>query len=223
MAGKKARTHSGAANDIPESERSVLNPNRRKGPKHAEYSAALKHVVATVKDSAKKNVANRAKMGRPVTFPYGDEIANEICERLCMGETLIDICDSSPDMPSRMVVYYWIETRPDFAALYARARTGFGEHAAHHVVSTAKTANEDNAQAVRILVDAFRWYAEKAAPRLYNSRIAESDAHRDATTINHVTNNVVISARDIAPEDRDRLRGMLLEARAISAKPVSDT
>ena len=223
MAGKKARAHSGAAGEIPESERSVINPNRRKGPKHAEYSAALKQVVATVKDSAKQGVARQSKMGRPVTFPYSDEIAHEICERLCMGETLIDICDSSPDMPTRMVVYYWIETRPDFAALYARARMGFGEHAAHHVVSTAKTANEDNAQAVRILVDAFRWYAEKAAPRLYNSRIAESDAHRDATTINHVTNNVVISARDIAPEDRDRLRGMLLEARAMGSKPVGDT
>jgi len=116
-----------------------------------------------------------------------------------------------------------MEDHPDFAALYTRARMGFGEHAAHHVVSTAKTANADNAPAVRILVDAFKWYAEKAAPRLYNSRIAEGDAHRDATTINNVTNNVVISARDIAPEDRDRLRGMLLEARAMGPKPGGDT
>jgi hypothetical protein len=211
-----------AANDIPESERSVINPNRRKGPKHAEYSAALKHVVATVKDSAKQGVARQAKMGRPVTFPYSDEIAHEICERLCMGETLIDICDSSPDMPTRMVVYYWIETRPDFAALYARARIGFGDHAAHHAVNAAKSATPETAAADRILVDAFKWYAEKAAPRLFNSRIAESDAHREATTINNVTNNVVISGRDIAPEDRERLRSMLIEARAANAKPVSE-
>lgn len=219
MATKKARLSSGAAEDIPEAERSRVNSTRRKGKKHAEYSAALKHVVATVKDSARQGVARQAKMGRPVTFPYSEAVAHEICERLCMGETLIDICDNSPDMPTRMVVYYWIETRPDFAALYARARMGFGEHAAHHVVSTAKTANEDNAAAVRILVDAFKWYAEKAAPKLYNSRIAEGDAHRDATTINNVTNNVVISARDIAPEDRERLRGMLIEARAVGSKP----
>ena len=219
MGAKKARQTTGAASEIPEADRSTINPARRKGPKHAEYSAALKHVVATVKDSARQGVARQSKMGRPVTFPYTESVAHEICERLCMGETLIDICDSSPDMPTRMVVYYWVETRPDFAALYARARMGFGEHAAHHVVSTAKTADADNAAAVRILVDAFKWYAEKAAPKLYNSRIAEGDAHRDATTINNVTNNVVISARDIAPEDRERLRGMLIEARAVGSKP----
>lgn len=220
MGAKKARQTVGAGEAIPEAERSLINPTRRKGRKSAEYSMALKQAVTTLKDDARAkgalDVAHR-RAGRP--SKYTPEIGEAICYRLCNGETLVDICDSDDGFPHRMTVYRWMDDNPEFASMYTRARMGFGEHAAHHVVSTAKTADADNAAAVRILVDAFKWYAEKAAPKLYNSRIAEGDAHRDATTINNVTNNVVISARDIAPEDRERLRGMLIEARAVGSKP----
>jgi len=209
------------AGDIPLEERSAINPNRRKGKQSAAYSAALKQVVATVHDTAKANIARDKKAtGRPTA--YTPELAEEICRRHAMGETMVNICDTNAGMPHRMTVLRWAETIPSFASMYARARVSFGEYAAHHVITTAKAATPETAAADRILVDAFKWYAEKAAPRLFNSRIAEGEAHREATTINNVTNNVVISARDIAPEDRERLRSMLLEARAANAKPVNE-
>jgi len=54
-------------------------------------------------------------------MPYSIEVAEAICERIALGETLRSIC-RSPDMPSYRTVYKWLEQQPEFDARFARAR-----------------------------------------------------------------------------------------------------
>jgi hypothetical protein len=57
--------------------------------------------------------------GRPSI--YSDALANKICTRLGLGESLRKICLSS-DMPSLSSVMSWLTTKPDFLEQYTRAR-----------------------------------------------------------------------------------------------------
>lgn len=58
-------------------------------------------------------------MGRHST--YTQEIADEICDRMSLGEPLAQIC-LDERMPCRRTVYDWCEANPKFAAHIARAR-----------------------------------------------------------------------------------------------------
>lgn len=61
--------------------------------------------------------------GRPTK--YNKEVADEICERIMSGESLIKIC-KDPKMPSKTTVIKWLastnETYAGFVDQYARAR-----------------------------------------------------------------------------------------------------
>lgn len=59
------------------------------------------------------------KRGRPDT--YTEATAKEICERLCEGEPLRQICRDE-HMPNWRTVYLWMEAHPDFGTRIARAR-----------------------------------------------------------------------------------------------------
>lgn len=52
---------------------------------------------------------------------YGPDIADAICDRLCLGETLQSVC-RDPDMPSIGTVYNWLRANPEFLDAYRRAR-----------------------------------------------------------------------------------------------------
>jgi len=63
---------------------------------------------------------------------YSADIAEEICDRLCLGETLQSVC-RDPAMPCVATVYNWLRANRDFRAAYARAK----EIAFHYIVETA--------------------------------------------------------------------------------------
>ncbi len=58
-------------------------------------------------------------MGRKSTFT--EEKAQEICDRLSTGETLVDICKSE-HMPDVQTVYLWKTKHEQFNEAFARAR-----------------------------------------------------------------------------------------------------
>jgi hypothetical protein len=58
-------------------------------------------------------------MGRRSTFDQA--IADEICDRLSVGETLVSICEGAR-MPARQTVSDWCQAHTDFAGQFARAR-----------------------------------------------------------------------------------------------------
>jgi hypothetical protein len=57
--------------------------------------------------------------GRPSDF--NDEIATRIYDFLMDGVSLRLICQQD-DMPGRTTVFRWMDSNPDFASMYARAR-----------------------------------------------------------------------------------------------------
>ena len=59
-------------------------------------------------------------IGRPSDFT--DEIATRICDLLMDGLSMRSICQAD-DMPHRTTVVRWLERYPEFASMYAHART----------------------------------------------------------------------------------------------------
>jgi hypothetical protein len=112
-------------------------------------------------------------MGRPSS--YSDDIALTICSRLGEGEGLKRIC-ADDNMPDRTTVYDWRRARPEFAAMFARAREDCGDTLAEAAVAVAMTATQETAQAVRVKFDALKWYASKLGPKTYGDKVAHVGA-----------------------------------------------
>jgi hypothetical protein len=57
---------------------------------------------------------------RKETLPYSDELAQEICERIAVGELLINVC-LDERLPTLRRCNQWLNENPDFKALYQSA------------------------------------------------------------------------------------------------------
>lgn len=78
-------------------------------------------------------------MGRNST--YTDSIAQEICERLAVGEPLAQICRSD-GMPGLSTVYDWRDANEAFAGMIARAREAGFDHIAMDALNILDEAPE---------------------------------------------------------------------------------
>lgn len=121
-------------------------------------------------------------MGRPSI--YSDELANDICTRLGLGESLRKIC-LDEDMPSLRIVMYWLTTKPDFLQQYTRAReiqaeTQFDElidivdqpPELSHITNSKGELIEvkfdsSYVQWMKLRVDTRKWTAARMAPKKY--------------------------------------------------------
>ena len=121
--------------------------------------------------------------GRPSS--YTDEIADRICEELCDGRSLVDICKPD-DMPNRSTVFRWLadERYATFRAMYAHAREVQAEYLADEIIEISDDGRNDwmerngennegwqtNGEALqrsKLRVDARKWIASKLKPRKY--------------------------------------------------------
>lgn len=107
-----------------------------------------------------------AKVGRPTD--YCSKTADDICERLCEGESLRSIC-LPDDMPARSVVFRWLGKHQEFADQYARAREEQAESLADEIVYIAD--NCEDAAIGRLQVDARKWVSSKLKPKKYGDKI----------------------------------------------------
>ena len=126
---------------------------------------------------------------------YTDEHADEICERLSLGETLASIC-RDPRMPPRTSVLEWVRRdRAGFADRYARARDRQLEHWADELIEIADDGRNDwmrrnecdnpgwqlngeHVQRSRLRADTRKWLLSKLRPDKYGDRV------ENRTTIN---------------------------------------
>lgn len=122
--------------------------------------------------------------GRPST--YTDDIADKICELLCEGMSLRQICEDE-DMPNRATVFRWLSKNESFRDQYARAREEQAEAYADEIVQIAdeKAVVVDvdehgeveigldpaNIARNRLRVDARKWVASKLLPKKYGERV----------------------------------------------------
>ena len=144
------------------------------------------------------------KMGRPSI--YTDELANDICTRLGLGESLRKIC-LSEDMPSLRSVMGWLTTKPDFLQQYTRAReiqaeTQFDElidivdqhpDLAHVVGKNGELIevkfDSTYVAWMKLRVDTRKWTAARMAPKRYGEH-KQAEEKSDPTVID-------VSVRDM--------------------------
>jgi hypothetical protein len=122
--------------------------------------------------AAKRKAINRMPSGGPTVYTV--EIADEICERLAKGESLNAICASESRFPTESTVRNWaIEDREGFFAKYTRARDIQADVHAESIIGIADTATAENAQAVRLQIDARKWFASKVKPKVYGDKVEQ--------------------------------------------------
>lgn len=109
-------------------------------------------------------------MGRPSAFT--PEAADTICERLSEGESLRAICRDDA-MPSLSMVFRWLadERYADFRDQYARAREAQADKYADELVDIADEGKSEDANIIRLRMDARKWAASKIAPKKYGDKV----------------------------------------------------
>lgn len=126
-------------------------------------------------------------------IPYLDEVADVICERIALGESVRSICRDK-DMPAMSTVFKWLSENEDFAKQYARAREVQADALFDEILDIADDASNDwmekrnangenigwqeNGEALRrsqLRIDARKWMAGKLRPKKYGEKLALTD------------------------------------------------
>jgi len=125
-------------------------------------------------------------MARPTS--YTQEIADEICEHLSLGESIRTVCKPE-HMPSIATFYSWLRTYDEFLEQYARAKQESADAMAEDILdiaddgtndymerknkdgSTCEVVNSEVLQRSRLRVDTRKWLMAKMKPKKYGDRI----------------------------------------------------
>jgi hypothetical protein len=107
-------------------------------------------------------------IGRPSI--YSEELADRICQGLMNGESLIKVC-LAKGMPDRVTVIRWIGRDLAFATRIAHAREAQADYMDDLILDTAAMATSENANAIKVKIDAYKWRASKLAPKKYGDKM----------------------------------------------------
>ena len=136
-------------------------------------------------------------MGRPSL--YSDALANDICTRLGLGQSLRKIC-LDEDMPSLRSVMSWLTTKPDFLQQYTRAREIQAETQFDELIDIVDQPPElarivdKNGELIevkfdssyvawmKLRVDTRKWTAARMAPKKYGEQKTAEETN-DLTVI----------------------------------------
>jgi len=109
------------------------------------------------------------KLGRPTK--YTEILADDICERIAKGKSLINICGELNLSYSQVMV--WLKKYPDFTDNYARAREAQADWYADEIISVIDNAKSDRNEIERakVKIEALKWVASKLKPKKYGDKI----------------------------------------------------
>lgn len=99
---------------------------------------------------------------------YTEEVADKICELIATGSALHKLSKKHDDLPSERTIYYWLETYPEFARKYARARERLADREVDEMIDIAD--NEADPNKARVRIDVRKWRAAKLAAKKYGDR-----------------------------------------------------
>lgn len=138
--------------------------------------------------------------GRPSAFSR--ELADTICERLSLGESLRSICRDE-EMPSQSMVFRWLSSDQAFREQYAHAREVQADSWADDIVEIAddstgdtikdpETGNErfnsEYAARSRLRVDTRKWLMARMAPKKYGDKITQEVTGADGAPLVPIIN-----------------------------------
>ena len=144
-------------------------------------------------------------MGRPSS--YTDAKAQEICDRLSLGEPLAQICRDEA-MPSYRAVYDWMDAHETFAASIAQARARGYDQIAMDALHIADESGQDTIHTESGARPDTEWISRsKLRVETRLKLLAKWDPKRygEATLLKHADadgNNLDLSAQMAAARDR---------------------
>ena len=117
--------------------------------------------------------------GRPSLF--SQELADTICERIALGESLRKVCRTD-DMPAMSSVFKWLRENKSFSEQYVKAseeRTEtqqeqlieMGDEAIAHAESTDPKAANAVVSAYKLKADNLKWSMSKMKPKKYGDKL----------------------------------------------------
>lgn len=129
--------------------------------------------------------------GRPTK--YTQELADEICEGITLGNSIRTVCKPE-HMPAISTFYKWIRTNEQFAKQYARATEERTEAMAEDLLDIADNGandymdtedgktqyNGDAIQRAKLRVDTRKWLMAKMKPKKYGDKL-EVDSTSEIT------------------------------------------
>ena len=206
----------------------VLFGTSDKKPTRSEKKAATRAFVRAEEEDARKALVARAKgklpeqlkkLGRPSS--YNERQADIILARLSNGESLDMICQDK-DMPAESTVFLWLQKEPSFSERYARAREAqahvlfdqclaIADDTSKDLIVTEDgdvTANPSAVARAKLQIETRFRMAGKLSPKVYGER-----SESVTSQVNVQVNALTVDARSLAPEQRESLRAMLLQAR----------
>lgn len=125
-------------------------------------------------------------VGRPSL--YTQELADEICERLGMGESMRTVCKDE-DLPAMSTLFKWLRTIPAFTEQYEKAKQESADAMAEDLLdiaddgtndwmererqdgSSVTVVNSEHIQRSRLRVDARKWLMAKMKPKKYGEKL----------------------------------------------------
>jgi hypothetical protein len=125
------------------------------------------------------------KNGRPTS--YTQEIADELCAHLAMGESLRTAC-SADGMPSVATVFNWFKSQDGFLEQYTRAKEEAADAMAEDILDIADDGTNDymtitrgnssyevvNSEAIarsKLRVESRKWLMAKMKPKRYGDKL----------------------------------------------------
>jgi hypothetical protein len=121
-----------------------------------------------------------ADRGRPSV--YSDAMAEEICNRLAVGESLKSICQDD-GMPDERAVRRWsLDPDHPFSPRYARAREYGFQRMADELLEIADGATPEDVQSARLRCDTRKWMLAKMLPKVYGDKLTQEHAGKIETT-----------------------------------------
>lgn len=101
---------------------------------------------------------------------FTEEIAEQICDLLMDGMSLVKICERD-DMPHRSTVIRWMADNADFATRCARARDAQADLMDDKILDVAEASTSETAAADRVKIAAYQWRASKLQPKKYGDKL----------------------------------------------------
>lgn len=126
------------------------------------------------------------KVGRPTK--YSKELAQKICARLAMGESMRTVCKDE-SLPAMSTLFKWLSEIKEFSEQYEKAKQESTDAMAEEILDIAddgtndymeieradgsvkEVLNAEHVQRSRLRVDTRKWLMAKMKPKKYGDKI----------------------------------------------------
>ncbi len=137
-------------------------------------------------------------MGRPTD--YSDNLTDEICLRISDGRSVNSICGDG-DMPSKAIIYRWLDKYPEFVDKYQRAMKQREDFHFDEMLDIADDVIPESAEVARakLRIDTRKWVLSRMNPRKYGDKADGSEADEDVAA----PVEVIVNVRDARKPDTE--------------------